>query len=610
MSLNGGPHIVLGGNGLGKTTIMQAVVFGLTGGAGEAVEEDKTLRWDHRYFRGRLSSTLGATVEVDFALDSNELTVRRGFKGPQLTGFRAGRSKKWIEVGENGNEAEEAFERALKDLGGYQSAHDFAFIVHRLLYLPESRRLLAWDTGAQVRIFMMLNQDASREEWFNLSRDRLKKLDSKKRHTHVALGKIQTSLTSLMETEEQVQEKQEGDDSVPFLPPPDIASWVEELRRAGKESMAAEESVRTLRRALSEQSLVAEELHERIESTEAAMISALLSKQERESSLPLHKLLENAVCPACGTVDFELRAIAEKNAREHGCLLCGSAIPMESEPELATLRSQLSEKLKAQRALEDSLLIAEAKLSALRGREDELEERVNSARLREPVLSLTAPDLPDTTKDQLLERQNNLQKEEADLEAQIYKLQSSLRKEFQRFRSQVADRTAQLGDLYARYATSFLGLRCELTETEETDRLLNLTRFVPKFNGCARENPETCSEAQRFFLDIAFRMALIDLSSAFSDKPGTFLCETPETALDMSYVDNVVRMFDRFSEEGHSLLLTANIQPNGIAAKLLASVSKRNRPSHILNLLDIGQLSDVHVATLPKLRATVRKTLG
>ena len=43
---------------------------------------------------------------------------------------------------------------------------DFSFLVHRLLYLPESRRLIAWDMDAQVRILMLLNQDVALEEDF------------------------------------------------------------------------------------------------------------------------------------------------------------------------------------------------------------------------------------------------------------------------------------------------------------------------------------------------------------------------------------------------------------------------------------------------------------
>lgn len=608
MSLNSGPHIILGGNGLGKTTIMQAVVFGLTGGAGEGIEGEKSLRWDNRYFRGRLNANQlhTASVEVDFALGTFPLSVRRRLNGPHVSAFREGHSGKWIEEQEK---AEEAFNEALSEVGGYQSTNDFAFIVHRLLYLPESRRLLAWDTNAQIRIFMMLNQDASREAWFNDRRDQLVKMDSKKRHIHVALGKAQANLASLMEFDEQGSDEAETDVPATSDIVTDLTTLVDGLRRASRATLTIEDLVQTARRSLSEVSTEVEALREQVEAAEASLIESFLSAQEKESSLALHKLLENGNCPACGTVDPELRAIAEKNAREKSCLLCGSQVPQATNHELTTLRSQLSEKIKAQRVIEEGLALAEIKLKISRAQEDELQRSVTSVTLQQPVLTLMEPSFPVATKDQLVAQQNDLKRQEADLEAQIYKLQNQLRAEFNRFRTEVAERTAQLGELYSRYATSFLGLKCELTETEESDRLLSLTRFVPKFNGSARDSAETCSEAQRFFLDIAFRMALIDLSSEFSGEPGTFICETPETALDMSYVDNVVKMFDEFSREGHAILLSANIQLHGIAGKLLSSVPKRKRSRHVLNLLDIGQLSEVHSAALPKLRAAVRQTL-
>ncbi|HVO59254.1 MAG TPA: AAA family ATPase, partial [Dongiaceae bacterium] len=454
MVLAEGPNVILGGNGLGKTTIMQAVVFGLTGGADEAIEEEKTLRWNHSYFRGRLNATQlqQAAVEVHFALGKSEFAVRRGLNSPYVIGFRTGRSKKWID--EKGG-AQEAFDDALRTSGGYQNPQDFAFIVHRLLYLNETRRLLAWDTTAQVRIFMMLNQDASRESWFYKQRARLKQMDSRKRHIHVALGKARGYLTALMEFEEQTANDDEAEATTVAEPEPNLPILVDQLRRAAKESFEAAELVRVARKNLSELSIEVESLHEQLENVEAALISSFLSEQEKDSSLALYKLLENGICPACGTLDNELRSTAEKNAREHACLLCGSKIPQGTSHELATLRSQLAEKVKAQRISEDSLMLSEAKLGALRAGEDDLQQKVTAIRLQQPVLAVTEPNLPETTRAQLLAQQSDLEKQEADLEAQIYRLQNQLRREFERFRNQVADRRAHLGDLYARYATSF-----------------------------------------------------------------------------------------------------------------------------------------------------------
>src|SRR2546430_3212022 len=75
MSLDGGPYVVLGGNGLGKTTIVQAVIYGIAGEAGESIEEQKALRWNHDYFRQRLdkSKIASSFVEVEFRLGSTLL---------------------------------------------------------------------------------------------------------------------------------------------------------------------------------------------------------------------------------------------------------------------------------------------------------------------------------------------------------------------------------------------------------------------------------------------------------------------------------------------------------------------------------------------------------
>jgi hypothetical protein len=139
---------------------------------------------------------------------------------------------------------------------------------------------------------------------------------------------------------------------------------------------------------------------------------------------------------------------------------------------------------------------------------------------------------------------------------------------------------------------------------------IGLVRFVPEFDETLRETPDSCSEAQRFFLDIAFRMALLDYASAKPGTPATFLCETPETALDMSYVDNVVEMFAGFAKGGHTILLTANVQRAGIAEELMKKVRKPQRRHRVLNLLDIGQLTEVHKRNMKILRKTVRAVTG
>jgi hypothetical protein len=104
-------------------------------------------------------------------------------------------------------------------------------------------------------------------------------------------------------------------------------------------------------------------------------------------------------------------------------------------------------------------------------------------------------------------------------------------------------------------------------------------------------------------------MALIDL--ACGDRgTATFICETPETALDFSYVNNVVRMFASFAKKRHNILLSANIQNSGIAEKLIARIAKRDRRKHIVNLLEVGRLSAVQQSARHDFATAINRMLS
>jgi hypothetical protein len=157
-----------------------------------------------------------------------------------------------------------------------------------------------------------------------------------------------------------------------------------------------------------------------------------------------------------------------------------------------------------------------------------------------------------------------------------------------------------------RYATKFLGSKCTLSESK-IEQQIELTYYIPEFDGKKRPTADTCSEAQRFFLDIAFRMALIDFANTTGGSGTTFICETPETALDYSYINNVVDMFQAFSDRKQSLLVSSNVQNDSIAGKLVHTAKKK---SNIINLLEIGQLSDVQKKAKPQLDKIAKQIMG
>lgn len=605
LGLQEGPYVVLGGNGLGKTTLMQAVIYGLAGGLDDQTEDVKALRWSHGYFRGRLSPTqlASAEVEVDFQLGKHSLSVRRGFKGSNVTAVRDGRGT-WAEM-----DAPTVFANLIRTYGGYLEPNDFAFVVHRLLYLPESRRLIAWDTDAQIRLLMLINQDIAVEREFRENRARLKLLDSKKRHIHVALGKAQSELASLMEYDETEadEEPDQVNEAANDAAEERLPELVAQLNDVGRKRADAERRGRGAQADLSRVSATLDRLREEVESAEAGLVANFLAETERAQNLALAKLVQGTICPACGQKHAELADRARKFLRDHRCVLCGSEEPHEPNPELDKLRGQLEECLREQQAFEEVVRLARAESDSLQDQELDLQSRVNEIRYSRSVVAMVERNLPEMTAENLKKLKQQLTDEEADAEAQIGVIRAKLAADYEDFRNKMDARMDKLRTAYAGYATAFLGLSCELDEVGQNG-LLELKLFVPRFDNAVRPQPESCSEAQRFFLDIAFRMALIDL--ACGDRgTGTFICETPETALDFSYVTNVVAMFSSFAKKRHNILLSANIQNSGIAEKLIARLAKKDRAKHVVNLLEVGRLSAVQQAARTDFAKIIRRMM-
>jgi predicted RNA-binding Zn-ribbon protein involved in translation (DUF1610 family) len=383
---------------------------------------------------------------------------------------------------------------------------------------------------------------------------------------------------------------------------------VGELQDVSRKRGDAEQRARNVVAELSRVSGRIDVLRREIETAEAGLVANFLAETEREQNLALAKLVENAICPACGQRHVGLADLARKYVLDHKCVLCGSEESQVSNPDLAKLQDELEQLLGQQQAFEEVVRLARAESNNLHDLELNLQSKVNTIRYNQPVVAMLERNLPQMTVDNLKELKKQLEDNEADAAAQIESIRAKLLGEYDDFRRKMDVRMEMLRTSYTSYATAFLGLPCELDEIGQGG-MLDLKLFVPKFADVVRPQADSCSEAQRFFLDIAFRMALIDTACG-ERGTATFICETPETALDMSYVRNVVSMFSAFAKKQHNIILTANIQTAGIAEKLLERLVKKERPGRIVNLLKYGRLSTVQEKAIDEFNAILRQMLN
>lgn len=136
------------------------------------------------------------------------------------------------------------------------------------------------------------------------------------------------------------------------------------------------------------------------------------------------------------------------------------------------------------------------------------------------------------------------------------------------------------------YAKSFLGL-------DITIGLTNYSKGASLYldiGESKRKDSFQLSESQRYFIDIALRMALIELTT----NSATFLIDTPEGSLDIAYESRAGKMLGDFAKINHKLIMTANINSSQLLLEL-ANICKVDNMK-IERMTEWTTLSDVQQA--------------
>ncbi|GHU56001.1 hypothetical protein FACS189442_4180 [Spirochaetia bacterium] len=141
--------------------------------------------------------------------------------------------------------------------------------------------------------------------------------------------------------------------------------------------------------------------------------------------------------------------------------------------------------------------------------------------------------------------------------------------------------------LFKKFAFSFIGLDLNIFSKIKGK---NIALYF-ELQNTARTAPYQLSESQRFFLDIALRMALaVHLSKG--NNGASLLIDTPEGSLDIAYENRVGKMFAEFVIEfNQNILMTANIN----ASQLLVSLAKQcgEQKMEFKRMLEWTDLSDI-----------------
>jgi len=572
---------LVGANGLGKSTFLSALSYGITGAVAEpgrpfrgVSEYYKSAKaYAPKYFRGRIADPDrdAAQISITMRVGSRRYELTRPiFEGNSLRALSITDAEGGAVVvetdGLDDDELQAIYVRELTNDVGLDTFAQLVFLQLFILSFDERRELLFWTPKLlQQALYITFDLDPTRAREADRLSKRVEGLESLARNAQWQATKLRGNIELLEATGEEVLEES-GDASE--------QEKLEELRdEAALSCGAAERALADAHLELAERSSMLQALRADYE----VIWTERLQGNGHPGSHPLvAATLESHHCAVCGT---EGEAVVEQitsSLEAKHCPLCQTEFSSNSKAEPAKVLDRLAE-------LDEEIAETQRSIADLAPRIDELEQELGSS--REELRNATAA-LAD------IEQRNQLAISTASDPG------SSLKAVVDRFRVQIADfhkerdekrrerdrvrrelqplqeslvlsyRTAEQEFVpsFNELATEFLGLELDIAIEQHKDTV----GLALRVEGTERRDVDTLSESQRFFVDIALRMALIQQMSS-SEGPGCLLVDTPEGSLDIAYESRAGEMFGLFVERGHQLIMAANIN----TSQLLQRLAKR-----------------------------------
>jgi DNA repair exonuclease SbcCD ATPase subunit len=587
LDISDGVHCLAGANGIGKSTFLSAVNFGLTGivplpsreflSAAEYYKDG--VRFSQTFFDGRIDEDDrdGAQITVKLDIGKVSFEITRGlFESNGLRLLSMMINGKVAEGVTNTNtSAEERHHLYAAEVAkavGVRNFEQFVFLQHFVLTFDESRHLLFWDQRAlEQALYLAFGEDpeiaASAER---LRRD-MEKAESRGRniqfHATSVFNRIQTLEEAIdnfgagqTENEEDLREKYDG--------------LIKERDRLEKEIDKIEAKATDAEVALVDASAALVSLRKDYNTA----FERLTHKRSMVDSHPLiRSTLDDHRCALCGATGNSVSTTLKNALKRHECPLCESKLQSigSGENELLSHLKKIDAALTKAKAKFETCAMTRSRLANQKAellahlasaqeivRVFEAKNEKTIARVREKDVTVSGG-VPLTLENLRAEHQVLLTER-----SKAYELRDVKKKELKALQrsleSSYSAAEEEFVPLFRRLAGLFLGIELDVRLESKVATGLAL---VLELRATVRREQYQLSESQSFFVDIALRMAMAQFMS--NDKsPAGLLIDTPEGSLDIAYESRAGEMFAQFVKGGHSIMMTANINTSQLLQKL------------------------------------------
>jgi hypothetical protein len=611
-----GVTIIAGVNGLGKTTLLTAIYRALTGPIDSGIQLRRALgaqqprlrSWDASYFSRRVEDGAAqAHVELTLAFAEHTLRLKRRLSDLGLEEFQVD--------DQNQPTSESHYQDVILRLSGLPTFLDFLILLQYVVFVFEDRPRLVWDPTAQSELFRFLVNPADEAIAYRAAFEQIASDDSGRRNVRVQVNRLQDQLDRARaaaaadrplnaEIDARVIEIGESERAIAGLT--SSVTALDAQRRDDRERLMQDRSS-----AVAVQSRYAE--------LEQELLRGIFPSAEATARFVLTSA--SAGCLICGNqTGAALERIRSQIERER-CPFCDStATPLEPaiEAPAALPGAELAEVAAQSDAHRLRIKDREQRLEATAREHAEasrqLSEAIDRQRYLGAELAALRRRLPPTpeTMGQMTEQLHALEEAAHSLEQSQVQAEATLVDLVSLTKRRVEHLSDTIGARFSLYAGAFLEETCELVYEPSDRRIgqegrsfsfprfhIRMSSALSNGDGRPRLSEEHVSESQKEFIDLAFRMALID--AVAEGQGATIVLETPEASLDQIFAYRAGRMFGVFAHQGaghgNRLVATSNVTDGPMISAMLGVgrsesgqpqahfVPSDERPSHVVDLL-------------------------
>ena len=616
-----GVNLVLGGNGMGKTTFVNIIRFAILGlykkpfgytrtYQGNIIE--KRQMYPQKYFSNRMDDSIyidaSPTVSISMRINNVIVELTRDLTSITLTSLKvdgvriSGTLVNQVSYEKLHNTAKVntlpyKYERIIKAHTNLEF-DDLIFFVNEVLFFGEDHKTILWNDGelfpdVQSELFNKYFNDPDLDKQRQEAIRKAKYFDSLSRHSSEDMRAINKVLNK-MKDNRRANHKSNGNEAS-TMTLIDLKRKLEEMDNQlisiQKDRASKSQDISLLQSEINKISISANDIDKKLKQIEDKLNNNIWETLHPSYHVFIKNIQLNHICPICNQPNDELVETVT-NAMNH-CFACNAPINENEEIDIVlqnqfdeintsrkTLYQSISNKKKTIQNIEQQIISLDSDFSRV-----ELEKRTVQQQLRELEYENAMSDNSDNAIQPFLDEVNRLTKQKESYQKQRdeqYEIVTSITNKIE---DVITANVHTFSSIFAQYAGKFLGIPCELTYIKQVGDTNK--RFYPVIDGKVRFYAEEMSESQRFFVDHSFRMSILTF---FYRTPSFYIVETPDSSLDISYEKNAANVFAEFLKKPNSLIITSNLNNSSFIEHLL---DHTNIDLGIINLLEIAKQSTI-----------------